>query len=642
MPVQVSGLSETIASQMRGTQSREAKKESLYRNRGKLSDEEQRRRRREGSVQLRRDKREECLAKKRHMGSNRVTRSMARNGSSIAEEAEEQDSEVTSNAGSDAGSSSSTDQVAPNQSNTASGDQYYVPTLQRDGQDAYLQYHANILHHPNDVTNLAFYMKSLRAVRKLLSRESNPPIQECIDLGLVSRFVELLEMEQEGINNEAAWALTNIASGTREQTMAVVQANAVEKFMVILHTISLRQSTNNTHSGKDDAMVEQCVWALANIAGDCTELRDHLLSVGLLPVLLNILSTTHSMPVARQVTWCISNLCRGRNPYAPYEAIKCAFKPLRDLLENITDTSLVSDACWAVSYLTDGGNQQIEDSIAVGLVPSLSKVLSTWGGIGTYSQGSQNGEKTKCQEAAAHTVVTPALRALGNIVTGTEAQTQAVLDENGVIVLKHLLGHARDSVRKEAMWSLSNICAGTRPQIASVIAADLVPIFVEKLEGAESSKVRRESAWALANVCKGGSDAQVRLLAMAGAPRALCTMLHGSEDSGLLEAILDALFTLLKRGLQDAQEAGRTQNPVADIVEECEGLTRIEELQDHTSEKIYHQAVSIIETFYGSEEDDDDLAGLMPSTEGDASTFAFGSTAPTAGMGGVQGSPFHF
>jgi importin subunit alpha-6/7 len=84
--------------------------------------------------------------------------------------------------------------------------------------------------------------------------ENQPPIQSVIDAGIVPRLVSLLEHSLPSMLFEAAWALTNVASGTSEQTMTVVNAGALPKFVELL-----------SHSS--EKVSEQAIWALGNIAG---------------------------------------------------------------------------------------------------------------------------------------------------------------------------------------------------------------------------------------------------------------------------------------------------------------------------------------------------------------------------------------
>ena len=64
-----------------------------------------------------------------------------------------------------------------------------------------------------------------------------------------------------------------------------------------------------------------------------------------------------------------------------------------------------------------------------------------------------------------HSVVSAALRAVGNIVTGDDIQTQVILNSSALPCLFHLLSSTKESIRKEACWTISNITAGNRNQI---------------------------------------------------------------------------------------------------------------------------------------------------------------------------------
>ena len=438
----------------------------------------------------------------------------------------------------------------------------------------------------------AVLLKGVRSIRKMLSNVDQVnaiAAQAVVQTNIVPRLVHLLKrIDNPGLQYEVIWALTNIASTNLTDCLAVDQPPSKCNALPIV--VQLMRSPNPD-------VRDQCCWCVGNVAGDGAKLRDTILAVpnSMTNLLLNITKASSENALENAV-WALANMCRFKPK--PDKSVWLPTVPVLAKLILLENKRVLADTCWALSYLSDGDDEDIQHLVDV--VPT-KRLVDLAGHADTQ-------------------VVAAALRFIGNIISGTDSQAQALIDTGGLFArMFRLLDHPKKSIQKETCWTLSNIAAGTTSQARQlahyVEAGESIVGKVIQLGLAADFGVKKEACWMLANLCT--RNDQVCIAKVVGSQPsgldALCQALLMTDETVVL-ACLEAIQSILEHHIPKLPDAaGPGEKSVEELIEQYGGLENLEVLQESANEKIYLKAAHIVESYINNdqgEDTDDDAPGF--------------------------------
>lgn len=448
----------------------------------------------------------------------------------------------------------------------------------------------------------------INSCRQMLSVKTDAPIKPIIDSGLVPRFVELLNLKPanhaensaliERIRFESAWVFTNLASRETEHTKYLVELGIVPLLAKILNE-------------KDLEMIDQTVWALGNISGDCEKYRDAVLDTGALDVVLNLIVRFYPLNdhvvLLRNLVWLLSNLNRGTNPSVPLANMEKTFSVIVQIIGS-HDKNVISDAFWCLSYLADSTSTLVDQilkspvmerchNLFAAFVEALKRNTAETNSSGGYFNSKSVIYDEKSAKIGA-TSCCSMLRFIGNIVSGSDSNTDFIIDHGFLAFIEPIFyrfeSSKRARIRNDICWLISNLSAGTEKQINHIFELGLHKIVIYAISHCELF-VRHEAIPAIKHLLV-FCQKNPHLLQTMLKDRLILSLLSCSESfqssPNDLCLVLDCVRYALQAGDQIKRKEG--VNPVAEEMTECYFTDEIEKMQDSSSNLVSTKAYCIM------------------------------------------------
>ena len=194
------------------------------------------------------------------------------------------------------------------------------------------------------------------------------------------------------------------------------------------------------------------------------------------------------METRRTIGWLVNNLCRNKPP-VQFLKVQETLPYLADSLRD-QDHDVVVENLWACAYLTEIHEDAIRALVNKSIINQVVGHITA------------NVDRL--------TIVTPALKTLSNVVSGSDDVTEKILNLNILPTIASLLMSQKPIIRREACFFFSNIVAGLPTHINFVFG---LPNFLQTILNiilTDEAAVINEAIWIVSNSLMGNTVAHAK------------------------------------------------------------------------------------------------------------------------------------
>jgi hypothetical protein len=438
--------------------------------------------------------------------------------------------------------------------------------------------------------------------------QARAAVEAVVAARVVPLLVQLLAARDARVQLQAAWALANIAAGQGASARAVADAGGVAALALLLpppRAACARAETAFAEGGdvfcvqsaplppsSGAASPEEARWrarcaacapppqapppaaaaagdegaeelwdtaahALGNLARDSDAIRASVVAHAL-PRLLACVAPPRApgLPLLRRAAWAVKGACGGKA--VPLPLVRQVAPAAAALLDS-EDAEVQEHAAGALALCTSAdANAEAVVAAAAGALLRAVALLA----------------------APAVKVCFSAQRFLGNVISGSEAPTQAAIDAGALPAIGSLLARAAavaaaagappppegeggvwEDIHKEGLWAVSNAFAAQPLQVEAALAAGLLPHVVAALAH-PAARVQAEAAFCVASLAGRGAAAAAALLGSGALERLPAVLMAHCANAALARALLRGFNALL----HSLPEGGRRGAALAQIL----------------------------------------------------------------------------
>ncbi|GMR35938.1 hypothetical protein PMAYCL1PPCAC_06133, partial [Pristionchus mayeri] len=320
---------------------------------------------------------------------------------------------------------------------------------------------------------------AIKYFRCLFTENTEPP--KYFDQNLIDVFIDIVrDMETPvDVRTDAAWAITNLLCSKRTPlTHDILDKGTLDVFVWCIRTA-------------DSKLRDQCIWGVGNISADCPLCKEAVRSTDALDLIAKQMNAGefHTLESNRCAIWCCLNILRGGHAELRPETARALLTAVTAAMLLYEDSNILQDSLLTLSLLADDRNFFLFPHLWPAQIDAM---INEPGLVSTTLLAIDTGKPS---------LVSPALRLIGNIITGTDDQTERVIMRDGFVgLICKCIDSSVTQVRREAAWILSNIAAGPAHHVDLILTNPaLIGQLLQRLHH-DDVRMKKEVSWVFANV----------------------------------------------------------------------------------------------------------------------------------------------